>query len=158
MTEQRQRQGRTVEVAQQRRRRDDIQDTGSLKLAIPPEVEAKLKAEGRTARWANDEGRRLHRLTVQDDYDKVDGVDPVPVGVDKLGKPIMAHLLSKPTEFLAEDRAKAEVRRNSTEKAMLRGKVPGAPGQEPTPVQGQMGADIYVDPASGMNRGNQILE
>src|SRR5678815_4264344 len=91
--------------AQRRRRRTDGEDplATSLKLAIPPEVEARLKAEGRVPRWVNDERNRMHRFTVKDDYDKVEGVEPVPVGVAEDGKPILAHLLSKPAEFVEED-------------------------------------------------------
>lgn len=126
MTEERGRQSRQVEERQERRRRrdDTIDGSQSLKLAIPPEVEARLKAEGRTPRWINDDGNRMHNLTVRDDYDKVEGVAPVPVGT-KDGKPIMAHLCSKPTAFIEEDRAKAEKRRKETERALLRGKVEG---------------------------------
>jgi hypothetical protein len=40
---------------------------------------------------------------VQDDYNKVEGVDPVPVGTGIDGKPILAHLLAKPIEFMRED-------------------------------------------------------
>lgn len=149
---------RQVEVASARRRRDDTNFQQSAKMPIPDEIAARLKAEGRTVRWANDEGNRIHNLTVKDDYDKVDGVAPVPVGTDKTGKPIMAHLLSKPDAFIAEDRAKAENRRRATESAMAKGKVPAAVGAEPAPVSGAMGAETYVDSATSIGRGNQIIE
>jgi hypothetical protein len=41
------------------------------RLPIPPEVEAELKAKGHAPRWVNDEGNRMHRFTVQDDYDRL---------------------------------------------------------------------------------------
>lgn len=121
---------RKAEVAQQRRRRDDATIDGGqrMKLAIPPEVEARLKAEGRTPRWAVDTGNRIHQLTVQDDYDKVDGVDPVPTIINrKTGEVANQILLSKPTSFIEEDRVKREAPRQEMERALLRGKNPEDP-------------------------------
>lgn len=159
MTDDRTRQGRGEEVAQERRRRSSENSLGvRTKLAIPEEIEARLKAEGRQPRWVNDEGNRIHNLTVKDDYDKVDGVKPVRIGTAEDGKPIFAHLLSKPEAFLAEDRAKADTRRKDVERAMVKGRVPGTPGAEATPVPGQMGAQTYVDAASSIGRGNQVIE
>lgn len=143
---------------QTRRRRDDTNFQQTQNMAIPEEIAAQLKAEGRTPRWVNDEKNRIHQLTVKDDYDKVDGVAPVPVGTDEAGNPIMAHLLSKPTSFIAEDRMNAEGRRRDIERAMVKGKVPSAPGAEPAPLAGQMGAETYVDAATSIGRGNQIIE
>src|SRR5690349_19452234 len=120
---------RKDEVAQQRRRRSDVTIDGGqrLKLAIPPKVEEELKRQGRTPRWVNDEGNRMHQMTVLDDYDKVEGVDPIPVGTTKEGKPILAHLCSKPTAFIEEDRAKMDEPRKEMERALLRGKNPDDP-------------------------------
>lgn len=120
---------RKDEVAQQRRRRSDTTIDGGqrLKLAIPPEIEAELKKQGRTPRWVNDEGNRLHQLTQLDDYDKVSGVEPRVVGTTKDGKPILAHLCSKPTAFIEEDKAKMDEPRRETERALLRGKNPDDP-------------------------------
>lgn len=158
MAEDRTRQGRTETVATQRRRRDDTSAQQAQRLPIPPEVQARLEAEGRQPRWVNDTGNRMHRLTVQDDYDIVQGVEPVPVGTDVAGKPILAHLLSKPLAFVHEDRAKAEAIRRETERGTLAGRVPAAPGQEAAPLQGAGGAEIYVDPAASIGRGNQIID
>jgi len=158
MTEDRTRQGRGAEVAKERRRRSESTLSTRTKLAIPEEVEAKLKAEGRTPRWVNDEGNRIYNLTVKDDYDKVDGVEPVRVGTTEEGKPLLAHLLSKPLEFAAEDRAKADERRKDVERAMVKGRVPGSPGAEAAPVPGQLGAQTYVPSSNSIGRGNQILE
>jgi hypothetical protein len=158
MADNRARQGRTEAVAQERRRRDDFSGGQAQRLPIPPEVEERLKAEGRTPRWVNDEGNRIYRLTKLDDYDPVEGVEPVPIGTDKDGRPIKAHLLSKPTAFLEEDRAKAEDRRKSVERSLLKGQVPAAPGQAPAPVGGVNGAEMYVDGAASISRGNQILD
>lgn len=129
MAEDRGRGDRRTEEAQARRRRDDVTIDGTqrLKLAIPEKVAERLKAEGRVPRWVNDEGNRVHNLTQLDDYDKVEGVEPRVVGTSKEGKPIYAHLCSKPARFLAEDQAKLDERRRETERALLRGKNPEDP-------------------------------
>lgn len=155
------RQGRTPrsqEVKAQRRRRDDANFQASQRMAIPEDVKAKAEAEGKTLRWVNDDGNRMHQLTVLDDYDKVEGVDPVPVGTDKSGKPIMAHLCAKPTEFIAEDQAKRDERRKGIERSMVKGHVPTGPGGETAPLAGAHGATTYVDGATSIGRGNQIIE
>lgn len=162
MTEQRARQGRKEEVAQRRRRRDDTTFQQSNKLAIPVEVAERLKAEGRQPRWVNDEGNRLYNLTVRDDYDKVEGVDPVPVGTGDDGKPILAHLCSKPIEFIREDQAKAEERRKQVEAGMVKGKMPVKTddGTEMlVPVRGAAGAETYAVKGNTIGGGgNKILE
>lgn len=160
MAEQRERTERIEEERQQRRRRHDgsIDATASRKLAIPEEIEARLKADGLTPRWVNDEGNRIHNLSVKDDYEKVDGVEPVPVGTTKEGKPILAHLYAKRTDFITEDRQIADKRRREMEQGMMRGKLPTSPGAEPTPVQGQAGAEIYADKANSIGRENRIIE
>jgi len=147
MTEGRERLSRVDEVRQERRRRGDI--TGkALKLAIPADVEARLSAQGRTPRWINDVGSRVADLTVRDDWDVVEGVEPREVVIDRAkGETCKAILVSKPNAFIAEDAAKREVGRREKEAAMLKGQVPG----NPDPVQ------AYVDPASRFERGNQIL-
>jgi hypothetical protein len=144
---------RATEVAAERRRRDDANLGPKLKLAIPDEVRDRLAAEGRTPRWVNDSGSRIADLTQRDDYDKVEGVEPVKVDVDDEGKPVFAHLLSKRNDFIAEDRAKVDQRRRQAEAGMLKGKSPT--GQ---PLEGQMGATTFVDPASKIGRANQVLE
>jgi hypothetical protein len=143
---------RASEVAAERRRRDDLSGALRLKLSIPEKVRASLAAQGRTPRWINDQGNRIADLTTRDDYDKVEGVDPVKVGTDDEGKPIFAHLYSKRDDFLREDRAKIDQRRKDTEAGMLKGKVPGEA------QTGQLGAEIYVDRASKIGRANQVLE
>lgn len=149
MTEARERADRKDEVRQERRRRSDTTIDGGqrLKLAIPPEVEARLKSEGRIGRWVNDEGNRMHEMTRLDDYDTVEGVEPRVVGTTKEGKPIRAHLCSKPETFLQEDRAKLDETRRETERALLRGKNPT------DPIAGR--DDFYVDPASNIQHGGR---
>lgn len=152
MTEIRGRTARQDEVRQERRRRDDatLDGNAAKKLAIPEDVAKRLADEGLTPRWINDEGNRIHNLSVRDDYDKVDGVEPLPVGTTKEGKPIMAHLFAKRSDFIAEDRAKKDVNRRATENAMLKGAVPG---DNPNPATVQ----TYADKANRIERGNQIL-
>ena len=151
-------QGRAQVERTARRRRGDETLAASKRLPIPPEVEARLKAEGRTPRWANDQGNRIHRLTVLDDYDKVEGVEPVPIGIAKDGSPILAHLLSKPTEFIREDQAKAEKRRSEVENSLLRNpnaaqQVASNPANQTVPAP----EGVYVTDAK-VRRGNQIIE
>lgn len=150
-------QGRAAQETQRRRRRGDEALTATKRLPIPPDVEAELKAKGLTPRWVNDEGNRMHRFTVQDDYDKVDGVDPVPVGKAEDGSPILAHLLAKPTEFIREDQEKAEARRKTQEEALFR--TADAPdqagaGRNPNPATTQR----YVASESKIGRANQVLD
>lgn len=129
MTDTRQREDRVTEERQERRRRDDttIDGSGRLKLGVPQEVTARLKSEGRTPRWINDEGNRIHNLTKLDDYDRVDGVEPVVVGTTKEGKPIKAYLHSKRDSYIAQDQDKLDAKRRETEAAMLRGRNPSDP-------------------------------
>lgn len=152
MTDTRGRPARQDEVRQERRRRDDatLDGMAAKKLAIPDHVAKRLADEGLTPRWINDEGNRIHNLSVRDDYDKVDGVEPLPVGTTKEGKPIMAHLFAKRSDFIAEDRAKKDAHRRDMENAMLTGAVPG---DNPTPATVQ----TYADKANRIERGNQNL-
>ena len=149
MTDVRGRQTRREEETVQRRRRSDTTIDGGqrLKLAIPPDVEARLQEEGRTPRWVNDEGNRMHNATVLDDYDKVEGVEPRVVGTTKEGKPIHAHLCSKPTSFIREDQEKLDQRRQETERALLRGKAEG------DPISGN--DSFYADAANNLTRGGR---
>ena len=151
-----QRQGRVEEVRRERRRRGDVELRANKRLPIPPDVEQRLKDQGLVPRWVNDEGNRMHQLTVQDDYDPVEGVEPVPIGTDKTGKPIMAHLLAKRADFIAEDREQREAKRRETETALLRGEVPASGGDNPRPAD--TGSSTYVAKGTEIRRGNQILE
>lgn len=147
MADQRSRADRKTEERQERRRRRDTDIDGSqrLKLAIPEEVSARLASEGREPRWVNDEGNRIHQLTVNDDYDRVDGVEPKVAGTSKDGKPIKAYLHSKPKAFIEEDRAKADLKRRETETALLRGRNPS------DPIAGN--DSFYADEANSFRRG-----
>jgi hypothetical protein len=146
--------GRTArqdEVRHERRRRnDDTLDAGQArKLAIPAHIEAQLAAQGRTGRWVNDVGSSIEDRTVRDDWDKVEGVEPRTVVIDRKGTTAQTILLSKPKAFIAEDRAKKEAARRERERAMEKGQVPGA---QPLPSD-----TFYADKANKIERGNQIL-
>jgi hypothetical protein len=151
-----QRQGRAQQVATERRRRGNSEMRADARLPIPEEVSKRLKAQGLTPRWVNDTGNRMHQLTVQDDYDRVEGVEPVPVGTDLTGKPILAHLLAKRADFIAEDRAERAKVRDNTEQSLLRGEVPG--GADPDNPRPAGPSPTYVAKGTNISRGNQILE
>ncbi len=144
---------RAIESGERRRRSDDTIDAGlALKLRIPPEIETRLKAEGRTARWINDVGSRIHDLTVRDDWDRVEGVEPRSVKVDvKNDTMTKAILVSKRDDFIAEDRAKKDAIRRATEAAMLT-------GRDPSTNQSTLSPEQYVDPSNKIVRDNRILE
>lgn len=157
MTEQSGRTARQDEVRQERRRRDDTTlDAGqAMKLAIPPEIATRLAEQGREARWANDTGNRIHRLTVLDDWDKVEGVEPQPVVIDRAkGITAQAILLSKPKDFIDEDRRKKDATRRAMEDGMLSGAVPNA-GSGDTPATA-LPENFYADKANKIERANQI--
>jgi len=141
MTENRVRADRQTEETAQRRRRDDTTLDGGrrLKLAIPPEVEERLKAEGRTPRWVLKDSARMLQLTQQDDYDPVDGVAPVPTRSLADGSRVEMILLSKPTAFIEADRIKADKPRREYEAALERGNTGGG--------------DFYADPDHKLTRG-----
>jgi hypothetical protein len=158
MTEASGRTARQDEVRQERRRRNDTTlDAGqAMKLAIPPEIAAKLAEQGREPRWANDVGNRIHRLTVLDDWDKVEGVAPQPVVINSdKGTTANAVLLSKPKEFIDEDRRKKDATRRAMEDGMLKGAVPNA-GSGDAPATA-LPENFYADPANKLERANQLL-
>lgn len=157
MTIKPERTARQDEVRQQRRRRDDTTlDAGqALKLAIPPEIEAKLTEQGRTARWVNDVGNRMHRLTVLDDWDKVEGVDPMPVVINSdKGTTANAVLISKPNDFISDDRRKKDASRRAMEDGMLKGAVPNTGGDTPATA---LPDNFYADKANKIERANQLI-
>lgn len=148
MTEARGRVDRQTEERTERRRRNDatIDGTRRHKLAIPPHIAERLEREGREPRWINDESNRIYNLTKLDDYDPVDGVEPVFVGVSKDGKPIKSILHSKPKDFIAEDKAKLEASRRDREVALERGTTEHA-------TAGKGG--FYADDANSIQKGRR---
>jgi hypothetical protein len=112
---------RVEEERKARRRRDDgtLDRMDRLALHIPEEVRAKYPEHN--FRWINDEGNRMYAKTQLDDWDKVDDVPSIPVGTDRDGKPIKAHLCRKLKEFCDEDARKLENDLREQEKGMIQG-------------------------------------
>jgi hypothetical protein len=158
MTEEaRQRGSRAEAETQRRRRRGDEALAAAKRLPIPPEIQAKLDKDGLVPRWVNDQGNRMHRFTVQDDYDPVEGVEPVPVGTDEAGKPILAHLLAKRRDFIEDDRKAADDHRKEVEASLFRKPEDvdaAGKGSNPNPASVRR----YVAPESKMGRANQVLD
>jgi hypothetical protein len=129
---------RQVEVATERRRRNPgtLDRSQQLKLAVPEKI--REENPGYTFRWVNDRGNRMFALTQQDDWDKVAGVDPIPVDTID-GKPIYAHLCMKRQEFWdADQRVKVEATR-ATERALVKAKPQSAdPEAAYTPGQNRI--------------------
>jgi hypothetical protein len=74
-------------------------------------------------------------------------------------KPILAHLLAKRTDFIAEDRAKADRPAQGNREGDDEGQSPHrCLAANPHPVQGQMGAEVYADRANSIGRENRIIE
>ena len=123
-------------TAERRRRNTDALAGKRRKLAIT----APLDTENYAYRWANDEGTRLHDLTVNDDWEvvkdrsgtlKIDGAGTgaevaVPVGVGESGNGVKAVLLRKPRKFHEDDKRAEQRRIDETEAGMKQGITPGA--------------------------------
>ncbi len=103
---------------QRRRRTGALSAMNELKLAIPEHVREKYPDH--TFRWLNDTGNRLYNKTKLDDWDKCEGIDPVPVGTDAQGKPILAHLCCKLLQYYEEDQRAALSVRKQQEQALMR--------------------------------------
>lgn len=120
------RETRNEAEGQPRRRRSGSMDAmNDLKLAIPDEVRERYP--DRTFRWINDTGNRMHNKTKLDDWDKCEGIDPVPVGTDAQGKPILAYLCAKLLKYYEEDQRAALAFRREQEVAMMRAMPKGDP-------------------------------
>jgi hypothetical protein len=111
------------EVVQQERRRrvPGTLDRGQhLKLAIPEPI--REANPGQSFRWMNDEGNKMYFRTVQDDWNKVPGVEPIPVGTDAAGKPILAHLCMKKQEWFDADQKEKVDQTRQRERAIVEAK------------------------------------
>lgn len=122
----------TEEAAQRRRRMDGTLDQSmDMKLAVPPAIEAQ-HGQSHRLRWFNDVGPRIYNATERDDWDKVPGVEPRPVGTNEHGKPIQAFLLMKPRRFDEEDQGRKEGQRRELEQAALQGASTDPEGRDAT--------------------------
>lgn len=104
--------------ATERRRRNSLDAMQDLKMQVPQSVREKYPEH--VFRWLNDSGNRIHHKTTYDDWDKVDGVSPIPVGVDKQGKPIEAHLFRKLRSFHEQDMREADQARRLQQQQLMR--------------------------------------
>lgn len=128
----------------ERRRRKTLDAMHDMKLAIPQAVLDKYPDH--TFRWINDEGNRLHHKTQLDDWDKCDEVPALPVGTDKAGKPIHAHLCRKLKEFWEEDQRTAMAARKALEADIARtGKS--------DPEDNRTAAETYVPAGNSITSG-----
>lgn len=113
---------RIEEERKERRRRSDgtLDRTHSLALAIPPEVEERYGSD-HNFRWINDDRNRIYRKTKLDDWDTVDDVAPITVGMDREGRPMKAYLCKKPKDFCAQDEARKMADLKEQEMGMIQG-------------------------------------
>lgn len=119
-TEERARASRAEETQARRRRREPgtIDRMDEMTLAIPDEVR---QANPDSAfRWVLDKPKRLHSLTVKDDWDRVEGVASIPDHADKTGQQVNLVLVKKRQEFWDEDQRAKHTARKEQEAAMLR--------------------------------------
>lgn len=140
MTENRQREDRIDEELEKRRARIEstIDGAKNLKLAIPPKIQQRLDEEGRIGRWVSDDPTRQFQMTEQNDYRRVDGVEPINTR-DGQGKPMKLILMSKRKDFVEDDKSRLEKARRETEEAQLSA-ADAAPG-------------FYADRANKFTRG-----
>lgn len=105
--------------AQRRRRQPGTIDRmDELTLAIPDAVSE--ANPDHTFRWALDNPKRIHGLTVKDDWDVVEGVDPIPDHTSKAGKQVSLVLLKKRKDYWEEDQATKAAALKEQERALLR--------------------------------------
>lgn len=126
--------------AERRRRNTDGLGGKRRKLAIS----GSLDHEQFAYRWANDEGTRIHDLTVNDDWEvvtdrsgttKTDGAGTgaevaVQAGMGQQGTPVRAVLLRKKREWYTDDKRQEQSRIDDTEASLRAGQVPGAGGDQ----------------------------
>jgi hypothetical protein len=116
---------RATDDRRERRRKEGDLEEFDLKLPIPDWVLDKFPSAEYQHRWFRDEPGRLAIMHKQD-WDPVEGVDPVPGAQDKFGQPIKHVLMVKYLDWYEADRAKMEDRRKEVVKQMERGNVKGA--------------------------------
>lgn len=131
---------RAEAISQERRRRNTNALAGHRqRLAIREELDPDF-----TYRWVNDDGTRMHDLTVNDDWEivenrsgtmKPDGTGmgaevAVPVGRGENGRPLRAVLLRKRKDWYDDDERAKQRRIDDVEAGLKVGAVPGADGDK----------------------------
>lgn len=138
---------------ERRRRNSDALSGRRMRLSVD---ESKLDREKYEYRFANDDGTRLHQLTVLDDWEivpdrdgevKPDGTDmgakvSTLVGVATNGSPLRGVLLRKLKTYYNDDKAAKAQAIDDKEASLKSGAVPGA-------GQGEM----YVPRSDGIRIG-----
>lgn len=123
---------RGTQITAERRRRNTDALTGTRKKLA---VTGALDQENFAYRWANDEGNRLHELTVADDWEVVQDRDgtvkpdakstgtevSVPVGTGEHGRPVRAVLLRKRKDWHEDDKRQKLSRIDAQETALKAG-------------------------------------
>ena len=127
-----------AETIKTERRRRDTDGLGGKRRKLAWDT-SKADNENFVYRWVNDEGNRLHDLTVSDDWEvvpdrsatlKADGTGmgaeiAVPVGVGEHGRPMRAVLLRKSKDWHNDDQMAAMRRIDEQEAAIKQGASPG---------------------------------
>lgn len=133
IVETRERPTRAETTRRERRRRENVDRVSELKLGITFEMDPAFEY-----RWVNEgiDGQRLHRLTVEDDWEAVskegvasDGVGSAlrrAVGESKSG-PIYAYLCRKPKDWYETDHRKRQQRDDKLMSYIKEGRPPTAP-------------------------------
>jgi hypothetical protein len=122
---------RTAQIKTERRRRNtDALGGKRRRLGLTGEKDPEFEY-----RWINDEGTRLHDLTVNDDWEVVQdrngtmkegasgqGAEvSVPVGMGEHGRPVRAILVRKPKDFYEDDKRAAQRRIDEKEAGLRSG-------------------------------------
>ena len=130
--------------AERRRRNSDALQGKRRKLSVSEET---LDRTNFVYRFANDEGNRIHDLTVNDDWEVVpqrngdeqtDGLGSEiarHVGRDEHGKGVRAVLLRKKKDWHEDDKKAAQRRIDETETAIRQGATPGVDSGQLRPTR-----------------------
>lgn len=147
---------RNQEVRERRRKRDGLNYLAGQKLAVNEDF---LDRNNFEYRWINDDGIRVHNLTVDDDWDlvsdpskegkeDVDGLGSVitkTVGKNADGTPLKAYLARKRKDWFEADRAKKASVLDEVDEALKRGE-----GSKTAPEAAAMRGNDYV-PEGGIS-------
>lgn len=112
------------ENRRKRRRKDGEAQNAGLRLAIPDGVQERYPKTDFRLAWVRDDPGRMQQKH-NEDWDPVEGVEPVPGAHDKHGNPVKHILMVKRQEWVQEDRDKKERARKLIEDQANRGKVTG---------------------------------
>lgn len=112
------------EERRERRRKDGEAQNAGLRLDIPEWVYEKYPRTNFRLAWIRDEAARVQQKH-NEDWDPVEGVNPVPGAHDRHGNPVNHILHVKRIEWVRADREAKEIRRRQIEDQATRGKVSG---------------------------------